>query len=305
MISIYCYENKINGKLYIGQTDNIKKRDRQHTFHGRKCMAIDGAIKKYGRDNFDLFVVSIVDTIDQADQEEIYWIDQMRYYLSINKVYNIMNGGTGGSRGRIITQETKDKIRKANTGKIRSEESKRKQSITTTGRKFSDEHNKNVSEGLMGHYTSQETKDKISQAHMGKILSEEHKQKISEGNKGKTVIHSNATRQKMSESGKVKIFTETHLKNMSLAQTGRKHTEETKLKMSQSSKLFHSNQTEESKLEMLGENNRGAKLNNIKVQEIRDLYATGNYTSRQLAKQFEVGKSTILRVINNKSWTKV
>lgn len=196
---IYIYENKINNNVYIGQTYDIKKRDREHILHGCESMPIDCAIKKYGRDNFSLTTMAIVDTDDEADQQEIFWISYIREFLGKSKVYNIQDGGRGNS-------------------------------------------------------------------------------------KGQKVVHSEATRLKMSTSGKIKIFSSEHRANMSIAQTGRKHTENTKNKMR-------------------GENNIGAKLNDIKVKEIRQSYATGRYTVILLAKQFGVAKSTILRVLKNKAWS--
>jgi group I intron endonuclease len=226
---IYFYENKINGKVYIGQTNNIKIRYGAHKVAKDKSMPIDRAIGKYGIDNFIFYIIKIVDTLEQSNEEEIYWIAEMRRCLGKKNVYNIADGGKNKSVDKV-------------------------------------------------------TRAKISKSHLGKSLSEEHKSKISKGNKGKKVVHSLETRKKMSQSAQIKIFNEDHRKNLSIAQIGRKHSEATKDKIR-------------------GKNSVRAKLNNIKAEEIRSLYATGNYTSRQLAKQFNLGKSTILRVINSISWS--
>jgi group I intron endonuclease len=227
---IYCYENKINGKIYIGQTDNIKARHSAHKAAQEKSMPIERAIRKHGIDNFLFYTIKIVDTLEQSNEEEIYWIAEMRRCLGRKNVYNIADGGK----------------------------------------------NKSIDKA---------TRAKISKAHLGKSLSEEHKSKISKGNKGKKVVHSLETRRKMSQSGQIKTFSEDHRRNMAISQTGRKHSEITKNKMR-------------------GENNVRAKLNNIRAEEIKVLYATGHYTSRQLAKKFSVSKSTILRIINGVSWSK-
>lgn len=59
MIEIYKIENKLNGMLYIGQTkQGIKKRFNQH------CLAdsyLGRAIRKYGKDNFTIEVIEIVE----------------------------------------------------------------------------------------------------------------------------------------------------------------------------------------------------------------------------------------------------
>ena len=48
-----------------------------------------------------------------------------------------------------------------------------------------------------------------------------------------------------------------------------------------------------------------SKLNDAIVSEIRRLYATGNYSMRQLGKQFGVVHSTIKSLIVGKSWKHV
>jgi group I intron endonuclease len=122
----------------------------------------------------------------------------------------------------------------------------------------------NIKEGGSRGKWSEESKAKISKTNMGHTVSEEARRKLSIAHTGK-------------------IITDTHRKNMSIAQTGRKHSENSKQKMR-------------------GENNVMAKLIREQVNEIIKLYETGNYTSRQLAKKFSVGKSTILRIINGVSW---
>lgn len=246
---VYAYENKVNGKLYIGQTGNIKKRYGEHISGGNakksyKITLIDRALKKYGIDNFYFFTVSIADSQEQVDQEEIYWIAEMRSQLGKNMIYNIADGGKNGATTESLTKEIKYKI---------------------------------------------------SCAHVGKKLSDETKRKISEGNKGKKVRHSEETKRKMSLSHTGKKRSLEAKNKASLSQTGRKHSEETKRKMSIS-------QIERNKLVIKRNGSPSAKLNKIKAEEIKNLYDTGNYTSRQLAKQFNVGKSTILRVINGISW---
>lgn len=106
MIYIYAYENLINGKLYIGQTHDLTKRDRSH-IHGQKTV-IDKAIRKYGRNNFALWTITIVDSQSLADQEESYWISEMRAHLGKHMIYNLANGGMCAGKH---SEETKNKLR--------------------------------------------------------------------------------------------------------------------------------------------------------------------------------------------------
>lgn len=57
--------------------------------------------------------------------------------------------------------------------------------------------------------------------------------------------------------------------------------------------------------DMKGENNSGNKLTESKVKEIRELYATGNYTYEDLGKMFDVHYSTIGYVNNGRLWSHV
>ena len=50
---IYMLKNKINGKIYIGQTiRNVEKRLEEHRKKSR-CIAIYNAIQKHGWENFE------------------------------------------------------------------------------------------------------------------------------------------------------------------------------------------------------------------------------------------------------------
>ncbi len=67
---IYQIKNKETSKLYIGQTKNFHSGNRLYCAEGRfkahlsdamsnknYCTAIDGAIRKYGKDKFELSIL--------------------------------------------------------------------------------------------------------------------------------------------------------------------------------------------------------------------------------------------------------
>ena len=73
---IYCYTNLINNKQYIGQTNNVERRKKQHkqdSFHqhqGREIsynLPFHAAIRKYGIDNFKFEILEIIDTENWED----------------------------------------------------------------------------------------------------------------------------------------------------------------------------------------------------------------------------------------------
>lgn len=110
---IYKIENKINGKIYIGQTiQKLSRRISSHIFPSKENVSvIDRAIKKYGIDNFVISQIDHADSIDELNEKEIYWI---KYYNCIApNGYNIEKGGKNSPKSDF----TKNKISISNTGK--------------------------------------------------------------------------------------------------------------------------------------------------------------------------------------------
>lgn len=97
---IYKITNKINGKIYIGQTiKSLKERFQKHCWGTTEKdkyhlnMAIKKAIKKYGKNNFTIELIEEVET-DKLDERESYWIS---FYDSYHKGYNCTLGGQNGA----------------------------------------------------------------------------------------------------------------------------------------------------------------------------------------------------------------
>jgi group I intron endonuclease len=95
MIGIYKYENKLNGKIYIGQSTNINQRYKSHLNPSRqnlKNSLIDKAIQKYGIESFNFEILETFKNKnnDKLNQREIYWIEK---YNSFKKGYNLTKGG--------------------------------------------------------------------------------------------------------------------------------------------------------------------------------------------------------------------
>lgn len=89
---IYKITNKLNGKVYIGQSINIEDRWRRHR-NATDDFAIHQAFRKYGLDNFQFEVIEECPCA-QLDEREQYWIE---YYNSKNNGYNMIDGGSNGA----------------------------------------------------------------------------------------------------------------------------------------------------------------------------------------------------------------
>lgn len=98
MIGIYAIKNLVSGKMYIGKSINILKRNHEHLYELRRNIHhsehLQNAYNKYGE---NVFVFGVVEECNKEDldKQEKYWID---YYDSYNKGYNctIPNGYNQG-----------------------------------------------------------------------------------------------------------------------------------------------------------------------------------------------------------------
>lgn len=96
---IYKITNKLNNKVYIGQTIQ-KPIERFYQHCTKKCdkyilnMVIHKAIFKYGKDNFTFEVIEEVPK-QQLNEREEYWI---KYYNSYTDGYNSTKGGQKGNK---------------------------------------------------------------------------------------------------------------------------------------------------------------------------------------------------------------
>jgi len=195
MYSIYCYENKINGKIYIGQTYLSLEERYNKTY--KNCTLFNRALKKYGVENFNRWIFGICDTEEQVNQEEIFWIAEMRRILGKENVYNITDGGDlAPSR----SPEVAAKIAKSLIGRPVSEETRKKMSNSHRNNGFVpwNKGKKNVySEEVLEKWSyahsniSEETRTKMSNSqkdrepwNKGKSPSEETIEKISKSKRG-------------------------------------------------------------------------------------------------------------------------
>ena len=114
---IYCYTNLINGKQYIGQTNNLENRKKQHiqdTIHQHKGhenaynQPIHCAMRKYGIDNFKLEILAVINT---SDWSEVNTLEQ-KFITERNTMapngYNLQGTGYAnpGKNKSKIPQET-------------------------------------------------------------------------------------------------------------------------------------------------------------------------------------------------------
>ena len=120
---IYKISNRVNNKVYIGQTiRTLEERLKRH-FHDAESnpntkIYFQRAIRKYGKENFYIEQIDTAKTQEELNKKEQFWIEK---FDSITNGYNTAIGGEGGNTYKGMTSEQlsgiKQKLSKANFGR--------------------------------------------------------------------------------------------------------------------------------------------------------------------------------------------
>lgn len=175
---IYKITNKINNKIYIGQTTRpLQRRKSQYKWcalnyaNGKYTIStvIIPAMVKYGFDNFEFENIFTCETLDELNQSEIDFIK--KFDCIVPNGYNIEPGG----KNSYMPDSVKKKIREAQLGeknhrfgKFNSQKQKDAVRASNSGRKHTDEAKRKLVEFLAGKPRSEETKRKISKTLKGR-----------------------------------------------------------------------------------------------------------------------------------------
>ena len=147
MRCIYAILNTITCNQYVGSTKNSYIRKRNHFNLLRKekhhSVVLQRAFDKHGEDKFKFIVLEEVDDNTNLIEREQWWLD------NANCSYNISKTAIA-NKGRVISEETREKMRQAHLG-VKHSEWRRKQKSEYQkgrgiGRKYSEESKKKMSE---------------------------------------------------------------------------------------------------------------------------------------------------------------
>lgn len=201
---IYKIVNKINSKVYIGQTtQDLSVRFKQHCSVSNTSGILNRAIRKHGSDNFTISVIARCNTSEEMNHREAYYI---KLFNTLSPAgYNLDSGG----KHKVMHKQSRQKMSISKEGK--------RNLSPTCFKKGHISWNKNKS-GY--HIHSEEFKNKMSAFHTGK----KYRLGMQSPNKGRKF--SLEYRKKLSDAH---IGQPSHMK-------GKKHTEECKQKISQALK---------------------------------------------------------------------
>jgi len=216
-IGIYKIYNMISGYFYIGSAVNLKRRWKEHKQYlnqnTHKNIHLQNAWNKYGPDAFTFLHIeyTTLEALTPIWSEkhqckvilpEQFWLDK---YWGTGLLYNICSIASS-TKGYKHSEETKKKISESHKGQIstfkgkhHSKESKKKLSDSHKGI-FDGKNNPNY-----GKHASTETLKKMSESQKGHKCSEETRKKMSQLRRGripcnKGKIHSEETKLKISNS---------------------------------------------------------------------------------------------------------
>ena len=156
MIGIYKITNKINNKIYIGQSNDIKRRKNEHRcIEHETNKSLKKAYIKYGLENFDFEVLEEC-KLEELNDKEKYWIELLK------PQYNRTSGGDG-SPNHKVSEETRKLLKQKGKEFWGNLNEETKQKII----------NQNLKGPAIGHKVSKETRKKLREANLGKVQSKE------------------------------------------------------------------------------------------------------------------------------------
>ena len=131
---VYVHTLKLDGRKYIGQTNDIHARWKPSAY--KTCIKFYNAIQEYGWENFTHEILYDNLTLEEANQLEEQLIAQ---YDTINNGFNLDSGGLN----HLHCQETKQKMSNTRKGVPKSEEHKKAISEALKKYERTPEHNRN------------------------------------------------------------------------------------------------------------------------------------------------------------------
>jgi hypothetical protein len=179
---IYCIENLINHKKYIGYSTyyNSEEELQKSKMWGHGTL-LPKAFAKYGKENFRRWVLlkNIFNQYDLANHYEVLWIKKMKSHIS-EWGYNKTKGGDG-VHDYIFTKEHKKLISIFQINRWKNPKEHELQSKRLMGRKLANEHVKNIKYAVTKCWEDNNYRKKHIESRIGLTRTQMQKDNISSG----------------------------------------------------------------------------------------------------------------------------
>lgn len=180
---IYCIENTVNNKKYIGRSLNVQFRICDHKRKLRLNIHENPVLQyswnKHGEDNFIFYLIDICKK-DELSEREMYWIAELNTFVDEGDGFNLSKGGEGSFcpsedvRKKMSDAHKSEKsylFGKRRSDDVRSKISENHADVSGSnnpryGKKWSDETRRKIMEHKEN--ISTETREKMSKAFLGK-----------------------------------------------------------------------------------------------------------------------------------------
>lgn len=116
---VYKIVNKINGKIYVGQTtEKLNQRFSRHMGYQKddKDTKFYRAVRKYGKSNFYIELIEEVKTLEELNTREEYWIRKLD---TVENGYNSYYGGYSSGGDTLSNHPRLKEIKKVLSEKTR------------------------------------------------------------------------------------------------------------------------------------------------------------------------------------------
>lgn len=166
-----------SGKKYVGITcQSINQRWRNGNGY-KDNQYFYNAIKKYGWENIEHYVVCCGLSAEDASTKEIELIAK---YDSTNRLkgYNNSTGGDKGSPGHLLSESKRKEISEKTKEAMHRPEVSKKLGGQFRGKHLSKEHKEKIRVGNLGRKNSEKTRLLLSKANTGKHWTEETRIKL-------------------------------------------------------------------------------------------------------------------------------